>query len=374
MSGRYSGGDGRTALWLWLASALGPAAKNAGDVLRMYPDPEPLLEECRTQDLSLMFTPGQLSALRDTRPEDFIARMDDCRHQGVGITPWCSEDYPPLLREIHSPPVVLYWRGDLGAARRELTFAIVGARRPSAYGVEATARIAAELAQAGVVLVSGLASGLDSEAHKAALKAGTPTIACIAFGHDKCYPAAHRTLKGLIEKQGLVLSEYPPGTEIRKEYFLQRNRLIAGLSRGVCVAEARRASGTMNTVAAALEYGRDVFAVPGSIFSPLSEGTNHLLTEGASPALSGREILAGYGLKSAVRQKAEEGSAAAPKETQRLSGDARRLRGALGPLPKSLAALCAESGLPAGQAMAALTELELAGVARALAGRRYVLR
>lgn len=146
-----------------------------------------------------------------------------------------------------------------------------------------------------MVLVSGLASGLDSEAHKAAVRAGTPTVACIAFGHDLCYPAANRTLKGLIEKQGLVLGEYPPGTEPLRPYFLQRNRLIAALSRGVCVAEARRVSGTMNTVHAALGYGKDVFAVPGSIFSPLSEGANHLLGRGALAAVSAADILEFYG-------------------------------------------------------------------------------
>ena len=179
---------------------------------------------------------------------------------------------------------MLYYRGDAGIPNRCFTFAIVGTRRPSAYGVEATASIAGELARAGVALVSGLATGLDSESHKAAVQAGAPTVACIAFGHDQCYPAANRTLKGVIERQGLVLSEYPPGTPPQRGYFLQRNRLIAGLSRGLCVAEARRRSGTMNTVAAALAAGRDVFSVPGSIFSPLCEGTNQLLREGAVPA------------------------------------------------------------------------------------------
>lgn len=113
-------------------------------------------------------------------------------------------------------------------------------------------------------------------------------MACIALGHDQCYPAANRTLKGVIERQGLVLSEYPPGTPPQRGYFRSCNRLIAGLSRGLCVAEARRRSGTMNTVAAALAAGRDVFSVPGSIFSPLCEGTNQLLREGAVPLYRAR--------------------------------------------------------------------------------------
>ena len=282
---------------------------------------------------------------------------------------------------------MVYYKGDIGVLRPEvLTFAIIGARRPSAYGLEATAAIASGLAEAGVVLVSGLASGLDSEAHKAAVRAGTPTVACIAFGHDMCYPAANRTLKGLIEKQGLVIGEYPPGTEPMRPYFLQRNRLIAALSRGVCVAEARRISGTMNTVHAALGYGRDVFAVPGSIFSPLSEGANHLLGCGAVAAVSAADILEFYG--ALPQGDAARAHGAGTPQAQGLGSTLMEIFGglkaplseaalaakrALGCTPKTLAQLCAESGLAPPAAMAALTELELAGACRQLAGRRFVL-
>ncbi|HIW54067.1 MAG TPA: DNA-processing protein DprA [Candidatus Ruthenibacterium merdigallinarum] len=360
----------RAAVWLWLAAALGPAAPNAGDILRMYPDPQRLVAERRTVDLSLILTKRQLGALLATEPEDFSARLADCRRQGVQVTCFDEDDYPPLLREIPSPPPVLYWRGDIAAARG-FAFAIVGARKPSSYGVEATALIAKTLAEAGVTLVSGLASGLDGEAHKAALAANAPTVACIAFGHDKCYPASHRALKADIERRGLVLGEYPPGTPPSPGAFLQRNRLIAGLSRGVCVAEARRRSGTMNTVSQALAYGRDVFAVPGSIFSPLSEGTNHLLAEGACVATDGAEILEYYGLRR--REPSAEDKTDAPAQPA-LSEEAKRMAKAVGAKEKTLAQLCAESGLATGAAMAALTELELAGKVRALAGRRYVLR
>ena len=360
----------RAAVWLWLAAALGPAAPNAGDILRMYPDPQRLVAERHTVDLSLILTKRQLGALLATEPEDFSARLADCRRQGVQVTCFDEDDYPPLLREIPSPPPVLYWRGDIAAARG-FAFAIVGARKPSSYGVEATALIAKTLAEAGVTLVSGLANGLDGEAHKAALAANAPTVACIAFGHDKCYPASHRALKADIERRGLVLGEYPPGTPPSPGAFLQRNRLIAGLSRGVCVAEARRRSGTMNTVSQALAYGRDVFAVPGSIFSPLSEGTNHLLAEGACVATDGAEILEYYGLRR--REPSAEDKTDAPAQPA-LSEEAKRMAKAVGAKEKTLAQLCAESGLATGAAMAALTELELAGKVRALAGRRYVLR
>ena len=219
------------------------------------------------------------------------------------------------------------------------------------------------------MIVSGLAAGLDSEGHRAAIAASAPTIACIAFGHDDCYPGENRQLKALIEKQGLVVGEYPPGTRRQKEYFLQRNRIIAGLSYGLCVAEARARSGTMNTVSAALRYGRDVFSVPGSIFSPLCEGTNQLLREGAVPAVTGADILLWYGLAQPEQQEKTKPDGAP------LSLDAQRMRDAMSaaaPLP--LDALCTKTGLPPPKAMAALTELELAGFSRQLAGRQFQLK
>ncbi|MEG0166301.1 MAG: DNA-processing protein DprA [Ruthenibacterium sp.] len=359
----------RIETWLWLANAVGYAAAQAKGILSMYENPEVLYGERCTTDLSMLLTPRQLQILQHTEPEDFIARKDDCAAQNVSILPYGAQDYPVLLCETDAPPIVLYYRGDIRILNHSLTFAMVGTRRPSAYGVEATRALAAPLAKAGVVLVSGLATGLDSESHKCAVAAGTPTIACIAFGHDICYPAANRTLKGVIEKQGLVISEYPPGTKVEKEYFLQRNRLIAGLSYGVCVAEARRASGTMNTVSTALRYNRDVFSVPGSIFSPLCEGTNHLLCEGAIPAVSAQDILAYYGIdaETTAEQETKE------KSEILLSSEAKQVQAQLLCTPQSLTALCAKTNLPPHKIMAALTELELAGISSQQAGRQFVL-
>ena len=178
--------------WLWMAAALGPGAPNSGMALSMFPDARALAQACWKEDLSMVFTPAQLAALRAARPEDYTARLDDCARHGVNVLTWADEDYPDLLRAVSAPPPVLYYRGDAGIPNRCFTFAIVGTRRPSAYGVEATASIAGELARAGVALVSGLATGLDSESHKAAVQAGAPTVACIAFGHDLCFCARAR--------------------------------------------------------------------------------------------------------------------------------------------------------------------------------------
>ncbi len=359
--------------WLWLAAALGPAASNAGEVLRALEemDDAPLRGGPFPRALLNLLTPRQRQALARTKPADLAPLLARCRELDIRVTCWDEEEYPALLRQIPSPPPVLYWRGDIALAEG-FTIAIIGTRRPSAYGVEATAKIAGDLTQAGAVLVSGMADGLDSEGHKAALRAGTPTIACIAFGHDHCYPAANRQLKELIERHGLVIGEYPPGTEPQPHFFLQRNRLIAGLSKGVCVAEARRRSGTMSTAHLALDWNREVFSVPGNIFSPLCEGTNRLLQEGAYPATCGADILIRFNLFEEMAPA--EGQAPGPCPDVPLTAEAKAMRGALTFAPQGLDALCAATGLAPGQAMAALTCLELAGISRQLAGRQFVLK
>lgn len=355
--------------WLWLANGLGPAAGNALRVLQAFSSPALLQMALQQQDLSSLFTPRQLTVLRQTHPSDFAALALECAKLGVGVVTFADGDYPSQLRELADLPPVLYYRGSLQAAAAPLTVGVVGARKPSVYGQQATQLIAGGLASAGVVLVSGLANGLDSEAHRACLAAGVPTVACIAFGHDKCYPAANRALKQCIERAGLTVSEYPPGTEVQKPYFLQRNRLIAGLSHGLCVAEARRASGTMNTVSCALGYNRDVFAVPGSIFSPLSEGTNRLLCEGATPVTCAEDILSHYHMSQPAAQKAP-----APQQQVLLSEQAAAMHKVLNYTPQTLTQLCAASKLQPAQAMAALTELELSGMAQQQAGRRFIIK
>lgn len=168
--------------WVWLAGALGPGGVHVRDVLDTFGTPQALYEARFSQDLSALLSPGQLHAVQSTQPQSAAGVLARCGQLGVCIAAWDDEAYPEALRLIEDPPPVVYYKGDIGVLRPEvLTFAIIGARRPSAYGLEATAAIASGLAEAGVVLVSGLASGLDSDAHKAAVRAGTPTVACICL-------------------------------------------------------------------------------------------------------------------------------------------------------------------------------------------------
>lgn len=383
--------------WLWLANGLSPGAHQLPALLEAFDDAAGVWENRVSLLRRHLVTPAQQKALATTGPEAMEAILRRHEQAGVQVLTYASDAYPPLLRTIDSPPPVLYLVGDAACLSAPLTVGMVGTRRPSAYGVDAAAKLADGLAAGGAVLVSGLADGLDGEAHKAAVRAKVPTVAVLGTAIDQCFPARNAALRRCIEQCGAVVSELAIGTPGQPGYFLARNRIIAGLSRAVCVVEARLRSGTMSTVRFALEYGREVFAVPGSIFSPLSEGTNSLLAEGARVLSRSEDLLADPMLAGAVSgdtfpdrarllhraQEMDRAGPAAPQlsflspqspavELAELSAPARQLADCLGAEPKSFEQLCAEAQLSAGSAMAALTELELAGVALPQPGRRYL--
>jgi DNA processing protein len=206
-----------------------------------------------------------------------------------------EHEFLQIIIGIASEPKTLYFIGSLpitGAGTRPPVVAIVGTRKPTSYGKEVTFKLAYELAQKGVIVISGLALGVDSIAHRAALEAQGITIAVLANGLDSVYPATHRGLaKQIVEKGGALISEYPTGTPARDFQFLARNRIISGLADAVIVTEAASRSGTLATVAHALEQNKDVFAVPGNITSPMSVGPNRLIQQGAHPVTSTEDVL-----------------------------------------------------------------------------------
>lgn len=258
--------------------------------------------------------------------------------------------YPTLLRELHDPPPMLYVRGEADELAAP-GVAVVGARACSAYGAQVARALARDLAAAGIVVVSGLARGVDGEAHRGALESGGRTIAVLGCGIDRDYPRSHAELARRIVSSGAVVSEYPPGVEPAPWRFPARNRIIAGLSLATVVVEARERSGALITADFALELGRDVFAVPGEITSGLSAGTNDLLRQGAAPLTSARDVLEALGIEpTPARQSAVSEAAAALLE---LLGD-----GASG-----MDELIRTSELSSAEVAAALVELELAGLA-----------
>jgi DNA processing protein len=258
--------------------------------------------------------------------------------------------FPPLLRAIHDPPPGLFLRGNAEAALLALpAVAIVGARACSAYGRQIARSVARELASAGLVVVSGLARGVDAEAHRGALEAGGITVAVLGCGIDRDYPAANRELARQITTNGLIVSEYAPGVEPAPWRFPARNRIVAGLCSASVVVEARERSGALITADFALEEGREVFAVPGEITSALSAGSNALLRLGATPLTCAQDVLESFGLVAADRPQPEVGAAAGLVLT--------RVREAAAGADE----LARATGLSAEELAVALTELELAG-------------
>ena len=283
----------------------------------------------------------------------YLARLAEA---GVRWLPRSDRDFPALLGAIHDPPAGLFARGADDEALRRPTVAVVGARACSPYGAQVARMLGRELAAAGLVVVSGLARGVDGEAHRGALDAGGTTVAALGCGIDRDYPAAHAGLAARIRASGLAVSEYAPGVDPAPWRFPARNRIIAGLSAVTIVVEARERSGALITADLALEEGREVFAVPGEITSALSAGTNDLLRLGAAPLLRSSDVLELFGLTGPER--------AAVELTPSAGVVLARLRDG----PTSADELARSTGLDASVLASAITELELAGRAVAAGG------
>jgi DNA processing protein len=345
-------------------------------------------------------------ALRLANTEDIEAEFEAATRCDARFVAVCEPDYPWLLREIDSAPPIIAIRGNPAVFSRS-SVAIVGSRNASAAGLAFTERLARGLAEAGYAVVSGLARGIDARAHRATLESGT--IAVLAGGHDRIYPAEHETLLQQILQTGAALSEMPFGWEARGRDFPRRNRIVSGLSLGTIVVEAAKKSGSLITARFASEQGRDVFAVPGSPLDPRAEGTNHLLREGVQictcvedvleslarlqsglrqgelfsepgpnqgadeplwdeldlnldngPAIALGPVASAYNLKPAVT---DERAAVTPKAAPRSNSEqnTERVINLLGPSPVSLDELVRASEMPAQSIRAILLTLELEG-------------
>lgn len=271
--------------------------------------------------------------------------------------------YPPLLKEIPSPPVLLYGMGEKEALAPPVCgIAVVGTRRPTPYGMEATETIAGELTGAGVGIISGLATGIDTKAHKTAVERGGVTVAVLGSGIDSAslFPPENRALaERIAASSGAVISEYAPAAPAVKEHFPMRNRIIAGLAHGTLVVEAREKSGALITARLALEQNRDVFAVPGSIFSPTSTGPNILIREGAKAVRRATDILEEYGVDAEAAARTRHAQSLTAHESALLDGVAD---------PAGIDALKAKTGLPTATLISTLSLLELKGLIRNLGG------
>ena len=290
---------------------------------------------------------------------------DQLEAKGITVLIQTDENYPRRLQELEQPPPVLYMLGEL-TSEDEWAVAVVGTRRVTAYGRQVAEDIAGTLARNGISVISGLARGIDSISHQAALHAGGRTIAVLGSGLDRIYPPENRRLAEQIAAHGALISDYSPGTPPEASNFPPRNRLISGLSLAVVIVEAGQTSGALITAAFAADQGREVFAVPGNISSPGSKGTNRLIRDGAQPLLHPEQVLEALELTMVAEQR-----------TARvvLPADAveAQLFEALGREPLHIDEIRSRTDLPIEKVTATLALMELKGMVRQVGGMQYIV-
>lgn len=319
----------------------------------------------------------EIEGIREETAERIIRRqcstdparvMEAVAREGARIVPFTDPNYPPALREIHDPPVLLFAKGaDIPA--RLIFVGVVGSRTPTPYGLQAAERIGQGLARRGLGVASGLARGIDSAAHWGCLEGRGFALAVLGTGIDVLYPPSNKKLYHRILDQGAVVSEFPPGTPPEPWNFPIRNRIISGLSRAVVVVEATLKSGSLITASLALEQGRDVFAVPGSIHSFKSQGCHSLIKQGARLVETADDILEELGLNDGNHAKTDTFKEAAlpPMEDKE-----KTVWGLLGDYPVHIDEIAREGRLEPGEVSSILTKMELKGLIRQLPGKMFV--
>jgi DNA processing protein len=296
---------------------------------------------------------------------DLDAELERLRQGGVQVLTWEDPEYPPNLRQAYNAPLLLYVRGRI-EARDEWAVAIVGTRRASVYGKEAARMLAMGLARAGVTVASGLARGIDTVAHRAALDAGGRTIAVLGCGVDVVYPPVNSRLTEEIVERGAVVSEYALGTSPEARNFPPRNRIISGLTLGTIVVEGDLGSGALITAGFAAEQGREVFAVPGNIFARTSRGTNQLIQQGAKMVCQVADVLEELNL-TMVSEQAQARAIIPENEAEAL------LLEHLSAEPVHVDVLGREIKMPIAEVTSTLALMELKGMVRQVGGMSYVL-
>lgn len=357
--------------WLTLHRIPGLGAHALNALLAKFGSAEAVFAASRAQLESEL---GGLTDVIDTvlaGPDPRVLKQDFAwlEHANHHLLTIVDKEYPPLLREIAQPPPILFVSGDKKLLASP-QLAIVGSRNPTPTGIENSTAFARALSRVGLTITSGLALGIDSAAHRGALDAGSCTVAVVGTGIDRIYPERHNELAREIAEQGALVSEFPLGTPPKAENFPRRNRIISGLSLGTLVVEAALQSGSLITARHAVEQGREVFAIPGSIHSPLTRGCHALIRQGAKLVETAQDILEELGALTQLAAQPLE-----PTETSDTTLENPRLAELLryvGYDPVSVDILVERSGLTADYISSMLLELELHGVVEACPGGKYV--
>lgn len=393
--------------WLWLTNRQGLDSAGVLTVLDYFVTPERAYYADREEYEQLPLSPKAQAGLCSKELEGADRILADCQRLSLRIMTLRDGDYPERLRQISAPPAVLYIRGRTFDFDEEAAIAVVGSRNPSQYGEMAASKLGMELASGGALVLSGIAEGLDTCAIKGALKAGGPVVSVLGGGVDVPYPAVNRYLYEDVAAAGALISEYPPGTEPKGFHFPRRNRILSGLALGVLAVECQLHSGTMSTVRHAMDQDRDIFAIPGAIDAPMSEGTNWLIQQGAKLVTRGEDILEEYRSRfpgrlgrrellsaQAVQQRLEDlerEKPAAPMEkakpveekqpplervpkaeqADRFTDDQLAILRALGEESRSAEELVEQTGIPARRILSALTMLQVSRAVEEGPGRRF---
>ena len=370
--------------WLALKLVPGLGTRRAGQLIEHYRTPQAIFRtspsELESQGLSGAIARTIASGCTF---EDAVEQHQKMLETGAVLIPITDPRYPPRLREIFDPPIALFARGRVELLL-SIVLAVVGTRRPTPYGVAATERFSADLAQAGLTIASGMARGIDTAAHRAALAAGGDSLAVFGCGVDLIYPAENRKLAADLSTKGLLLSEYPMGSPAYPQNFPVRNRIISGLSAGVLVVEGAEYSGSAITARMAMEQQREVFAVPGSIMSRMSWGPNLLIKQGAKLVQDWNDVVVEFAAEDrrALIAKAQARQGVLPLDREpndaqnapEMSATSRKLLNSLRPdNPIHIDTIhetfetCSSSEITA-----ALFELEMSGLVRQLPGKNFV--
>jgi len=341
------------------------------EILREYGSAEEIYDRFSTHGPAFLkgyVNEFGMEQLREHAPKDQMHQMLlTMQRHNIGIIAQCDVHYPDLLRNIQSPPALLFYRGNLDCLMGKCV-SVVGSRKASPQGINVTRKICYDLSRAGITIVSGLAMGIDAAAHQGCLEGGSPTAAVMGCGIDVDYPAENAELKEqIVAAGGVLLSEYPPGVRANRHVFHTRNRIISGLSRALLMMESQIQSGSTLTVQHALDQGREVFAYPGIPGTEWASGAHQLLREGANYFTSARDILEDMGWEDEPIQPQLQQTVALPPMTD----DQRKIFTLLSQGEMTFDQLAAQSNLPVSSLSVALTMLQMMGLIKSLPGKAY---
>ena len=400
--------------WIWLARTLGDAAR-LDEIIACFGNARELYYAGKNEwRLSGVLTAVQIEKLAQYSPSESGKIINDCEKNRWSIITPEDGEYPPLLREISNLPAVLYADGDASLLSDSLTIAMVGTRKASRYGIRAAGVIASMLSRSGFCVVSGGALGIDSAAHSGAISAGGKTVCVLGCGFGTDYLKSNEAMRNEIVRNGVIITEYPPFTQASRTTFPKRNRIISGMSLGTVVIEAGEKSGSLITANMALEQNRQVFAVPGNVFSSAYNGANKLIHDGAKPVFTTRDIVEEYyndypqriktdeldiplaqafyeseqlrqrleksekqpapvkrRTKSETSEPVTQEEKPVKKELPPTLGEAARAVYGLLESPMPLDEIVEKSGMSVTKTLAALTELEMIGAVELLPGNKY---